>query len=1121
MNIELTLQSIRELCGDKLYDEGLPYVRADRVEWLHFDHEYSHYEATVHCKRKEFVSIDLDNKTAIQAACFCTLTKGKNSYCVHITAALISLHDMLYGSTEKGPDNSGESTADTPARQAAALPDLSEQQIVSDRLLSIFQKKRIPEASSSYLFDVREVMKVEYIIKLSTIHNGNPSIMLELRTGADRLYVVQHIRSFLLQIAAKQSFIFTSRFIYEPIKHRFSTADFTILHLLIQLAEQEEKYEQRMNKRQSVHEQQSRTNRKPLTDRSLYIPPLIWKELMPLLEESRQAFVIDETKEGIISQNFQPLVHYQQPLDASFTILKSEYEGYFELTADSIADHTLLPDYGLSYSSGNLIDIAASEAELLHELQQAAFTSDTNHCRIIIPEQHMETYVDQVIPSLKRIGAVELAPEISEKIVQYPLQARLYLDRLKKKLLLGLEFQYGDIILNPLEDRTAARGANQILIYDKEKEATILSHFKQDELIRTEGGFVIEDEEAQFSFLYDTVPLLEKLMTIYASSSVKETLFHEQIQPIIHLTFNERTNWLEFQIDLAGFADEDIKACVQAIQVKRRYFKLRNGSLAALEHSAYQKLIAWMNEVGLEHIAWDGVKGLAPAVKALTLLQFPDDIGESFRISKALQDRLRRIQNPDELNFPIPASLDHILRNYQKHGYQWMRTLAYYQFGGILADDMGLGKTIQSIAFLLSMLDQIRQTAENGRKKGVLIVTPASLLYNWEQELAKFAPDLQTAVIDGAVKTRRRQIANENNADVLITSYPTLRMDRKMHSKHCYHTLLLDEAQNFKNAFTQTAFAVKELQANHKFALTGTPIENRTDDLRSIFEAVFPELFDNKDSFRYMPYDLIAKRAAPFILRRLKSDVLKELPPKIESLQISELLPEQKKLYLAYLAKLKQDTLKHLDGDSFDKERLKILAGITRLRQLCCHPGLFLTDYSGGSAKLKQLFEIIEEGLNSGKRMLIFSQFTQMLGIISKELGLRGVPFYYLDGQTDAQQRVDMCTAFNNGQKDIFLISLKAGGTGLNLTGADTVILYDLWWNPAVLDQAADRAHRMGQRKTVQVVQLVSKGTVEEKMLQLHERKKNMIDAIIEAEAIEHAQPASLTVEDIKLLLSI
>jgi SNF2 family DNA or RNA helicase len=513
----------------------------------------------------------------------------------------------------------------------------------------------------------------------------------------------------------------------------------------------------------------------------------------------------------------------------------------------------------------------------------------------------------------------------------------------------------------------------------------------------------------------------------------------------------------------------------------------------------------------------DGNRIRMPAVKGFQLMDQFGKASPGIQLGKSLRKLWDNLRNPDNLDFELPSSMDSILRDYQKYGYQWLKTLSHYRLGGILADDMGLGKTVQSIAYIVS--DTANSAEDDGSASPVLIVSPASLIYNWERECKKFAPGLRTIVAAGDRQERSELMSEMKDVDVWITSYPLLRRDIEWYEKQQFRTVFLDEAQAIKNHASLTSHAVRRLQAGQRFALTGTPIENSLDELWSIFDAIFPGLFSGKKSFTEMPRDKVARIVKPFILRRLKGEVLKELPDKIESVQPSELSTEQKKLYLAYLEKLQSDIERDLAVDGgFQRNRMKILAGLTRLRQLCCHPALFLEGYEGTSGKLEQLLEIIDECQGSSKRMLIFSQFTSMLDIIRQELNGRDTPYFYLDGSTPSIQRLAMCDAFNGGERDIFLISLKAGGTGLNLTGADTVVLYDLWWNPAVEQQAADRAHRIGQKKVVQVIKLVAQGTIEEKMLELQQRKKDLIDEVIQP---GETGLSTLTEEDIRELLEI
>jgi SNF2 family DNA or RNA helicase len=562
---------------------------------------------------------------------------------------------------------------------------------------------------------------------------------------------------------------------------------------------------------------------------------------------------------------------------------------------------------------------------------------------------------------------------------------------------------------------------------------------------------------------------------------------------------------------MEGISDEQIRDVLVALNEKRKYYRLPNGSLLSLEAREFEEIHRFLNAGPVQNE--DLESGLSiPIIQGIQLLDSLDE-NNAFTLEESFRQFLENIRDPGSLEYKVPKSVESVLRDYQKLGFKWMKILSSYGFGGILADDMGLGKTLQAITFILSELPDIRK-----RMHPVLIVCPSSLTYNWMNELMKFAPDVQAIVVDGN-KTERSEIQKDvGNMDVVITSYPLLLRDIEWYEKQSFHTVFFDEAQVFKNPVTQTARAVKKLQANHRFALTGTPVENSLEELWSIFHVVFPELLRGLKEYNNLTRKTITRRVRPFLLRRLKEDVLVELPQKIESMDLVELLPEQKKLYAAYLAKLKNDTLKHLDKETLRKNRIKILAGLTRLRQICCHPALFVDGYKGSSAKFEQLKQLVEESMLSGRRVLIFSQFTKMLQLIGRELANRGLPFFYLDGQTPSEERVGICNRFNAGERDLFLISLKAGGTGLNLTGADTVILYDIWWNPAVEEQAADRAHRMGQINDVHVIKLVARGTVEEKMNVLQDKKRHLIEEIIDS---KEKGSSTLTEEDIRELLMI
>lgn len=397
-------------------------------------------------------------------------------------------------------------------------------------------------------------------------------------------------------------------------------------------------------------------------------------------------------------------------------------------------------------------------------------------------------------------------------------------------------------------------------------------------------------------------------------------------------------------------------------------------------------------------------------------------------------------------------------------------------------------------------------------------MAPASLVYNWKNEFKKFAPSLTVEVMIGNPQERMEKLQSDMVPNVWITSYPTLRQDIDYYNEVEFGTLILDEAQAIKNHITKTAKAVREIQAKTKFALSGTPIENSIDELWSIFQAIMPDFFPNQKAFRQLEQEKVAKMIRPFLLRRVKKDVLNDLPDKIETEVYSELTKQQKELYVAYLEKIQNEAKESIQEEGFQKSRIKLLAGLTRLRQLCCHPSLFVENYKGDSGKLQQLMEIVDHAIENGRRLLIFSQFTSMLSIIRDQFTKAGLEYFYLDGQTAPKERVKMVDQFNEGNANIFLISLKAGNTGLNLTGADTVILYDLWWNPAVEEQAAGRAHRIGQKNVVQVIRLISQGTIEEKIYELQQNKRELIKTVIETgdQAV-----SKITEEEIREILGI
>ena len=460
---------------------------------------------------------------------------------------------------------------------------------------------------------------------------------------------------------------------------------------------------------------------------------------------------------------------------------------------------------------------------------------------------------------------------------------------------------------------------------------------------------------------------------------------------------------------------------------------------------------------------------------------------------------IRSFKTLSESDYALPEGMETVLRPYQKTGFQWLKTLESYGFGGILADEMGLGKTVQTISVLL----HYHRNAEE--KKPSLIIAPTTLTYNWLSELNRFAPELDVMLITGGQSARADQIAQitgPHAPDVVITSYPLIRRDVLLMQEIPFRFAILDEAQQVKNAQSVGAQAVKQLTAETRIALTGTPMENHAGELWSLFDFVLPGYLPRYNEFLRRWGDGrneedLRRRIRPFLMRRLKKDVLGELPEKLEMVMMSEMAPDQRRVYDAALMQKRERVGEIIREKGLGRGRAEVLSAITELRQICCHPALCLPDYQGVSGKLEMLMDILPSALSSSRRILLFSQFTSMLRLIEKRLAEEHVRTLYLDGETPAAERVEMTKRFNAGEADVFLISLKAGGTGLNLPGADMVIHFDPWWHPTAEEQATGRSHRIGQTHTVEEIKQVKHGTIEEQVLGMSDRKRRLFDRLI------------------------
>lgn len=759
--------------------------------------------------------------------------------------------------------------------------------------------------------------------------------------------------------------------------------------------------------------------------------------------------------------------------------------------------------------------MAGDKVYLLTEEQEAVYTTLQQLVKrlekpeIFYQQQTISDLFSEVLPLLEKIGTVTIAEEVKAVVSQQPLTAVFVFKKRKGTINVRVDYQYGATVFSSDERHNIAPQPGQEVIRNSQQEALIIQQLQQFGYREMATGFekALPKGEALYYFFKAEIPAFRQLGEVKMGRKLRELFLDaQQHQPTIEVS--QEDSWLDVRFDISGIAEDEVDAVLNSLLRNEAFYTLKTGEILSFDSEAFYHTSAVLTRLRKNVKTENGTLQL-PKNQGLLVESLLED-NQHTHFSNSFKQMVQDLTHPETFKVNLPQGLQATMRSYQEAGFKWLKMLSHYQFGGILADEMGLGKTLQTIAYLLS-------EKEEERYHGIaLIVAPASLTYNWLAEIKRFAPDLTAQVVVGS-KQERERLAQLPAQEVLITSYASLRQDIELYQQLQVGYLILDEAQMVKNSGTKTAQALKSLKVPQRFALSGTPIENNLDELWSIFQMILPGLFPSKVVFREMAPEEIAKMIQPFILRRDKKTVLADLPEKIENNLYSVLTEEQKTVYLAYLKQM-QESVGQMDHTTFKKNRISILAGLTRLRQICCDPRLFMEDYRGGSGKVDQLKDFLITAKENNRRVLLFSQFTSMLTLLESELHQLGLETFYLRGSTKPKERLAMADAFNAGAKDVFLISLKAGGTGLNLTGADTVILYDLWWNPAVEEQAAGRAHRMGQKNVVEVWRMIAEGTVEEKMDSLQQEKRELFQKVIQG---NDEQLAKMTEADIRTILSI
>jgi hypothetical protein len=1074
------------------YMKGRNYYKNGHIRQIDYDPDRNIVQAIVAGTQTYQVIIILTAAGDLHdATCTCSAFSSYWGFCQHITAVLLYCSDnfgkkktftrskadksvrkiikdetVLTGRHQiAGSQKTEKSTAADSRRKNRAHSREFRQQL--DRIVALNQKRP------------RRLIKLQTTLHCSTTSTLSPWLTFSI--GSDAMFPVTNMEQFARSLALNQNFESGQNWTYNPLTHVFSDQVQPLIDLIIDAFENDYKAvfstSHTAGKEGCLYLNSNRFAQFLRISRNL--PDVCWQ---PIKSDSRF--------EVIVQEKDLPLeIHLLPEKSGEFICLQVRCgNSCQQMTASRniflVDGEFFLPDRKNISVAEPIINV---------------YQSPGSHQILLTPSEAGDL-IGQYLPMIKKICQVEIHPDITRRIVGDPLVIEAAFDLEPQGIRADLAYRYGAAVLTSQKQDSGFD--NQLILRDYSSESDFEELLTGFGFNKRGNHWLLDRNQEIFNFMDFGRSELAEHAVIRESDSLRGIQVLPAPEPRFDLQMDELTDALVMQIDWDGLEQEEHPAYMQALAENRSWFQNRNGNFRKVNLSARESLTEFFNLLSL----WN-MREAASSEKLITLpryraLALSGIKGHFLRVDESVHDMISHLSDPARLSFRLPSGLKTTLRPYQRHGFQWLCTLHHYRLGGILADDMGLGKTLQTIAFTAWLY---RRT-----KRPSLIIAPTSLIYNWQSEFSRFMPDLPVMIIDGSRQQRAQRISELKNQACLITSYALLRRDIDDISEIQFASCFLDEAQNIKNPDTLNARSVKQIRRDCAFALTGTPIENNLSELWSIFDFVMPGyLLDHRhfqDVFeipvqrdqRNDILTLLHEQIRPFVLRRMKKDVLRELPDKIQSTIICDMTDEQRKIYETFLHQAGLELENEISSGGFNRSQIYILALLTRLRQICCHPGLFINNYMGGSGKIQLLQELMQDCVYSGHRILLFSQFTHMLELISRQWQQSGFEKpLYIDGQVSAEERLSLVERFNQGEGNLFLVSLRAGGTGLNLTGADTVIHYDPWWNPAVEEQATDRAYRIGQENVVQVIRLFTRNSIEEKIMQLQLHKKQLMDAVI------------------------
>ncbi len=919
----------------------------------------------------------------------------------------------------------------------------------------------------------------------------NKTLKAEFRLGNNQMYKIKSLPEFFERFINCEDYKYGAKLEFIHTKEAFREEDRELLEFVLKYAEII-KYS---NETVGSYGKYMRT----MSNEYITISNSGLDELFDVLQNKKVLFKREAIEEPIKFENDNPNIE--------FSIEQKDNGDYIITPNIDVFSYDILKGFDYIYF---LTRTALYRCDKNFENTTLKFLDiyrENYTSKIVLRRTDFPSFCSLVYPMLKEEMSLKKLDEVLvNKFIPQDLYIKIYLDYDENNYIIAdVKFVYGDVEFNPLKEEkvTVAR--------DIAKENEYLDIFVNTGFMFDKNNFrlILTDEDKIYHFLSEEIEQYMNKFEVLATDNFKR----KKIQKPRIGTIGVRVENDLLKIDLTSmeFDIDEIKNIIKKYSLKKKYHRLKDGSFLDLEENETMDFIN--NLIENEDISYDEIqKGelKLPISRAMYLDRVLKNVNANIEKNDEYKKIVNQVSKREiEDNIKLPNGLKSDLRTYQILGYKWLKVLDSYNFGGILADDMGLGKTIQLLAIILSYVEETKSP------KPSIVVCPSSLSLNWENEIQKFTPFIKTLVIHGNADERVKQIESIKKYNLVITSYDLLKRDIEVYKRvnYDFKYIVADEAQYIKNNNTQNAKAIKEINAETRFALTGTPIENSLSELWSIFDFIMPGYLYSYRRFKEIYETPIIKENSeysmnklkmliePFILRRTKQEVLTELPDKTISVLNNEMQGEQQSIYLSYLANAKKEVKQEIQENGFEKSQIKILALLMRLRQICCHPSLFLSNYKGESSKLNQCMEVLKDAIESGHKILLFSGYSSMLEIIEGELKRKNIRYFKLTGQTKVGDRIKLVEEFNrNDEIKVFLISLKAGGTGLNLIGADMVIHYDPWWNLSAENQATDRTYRIGQKKNVQVYKLITKDSIEERIYELQERKANLAKTMLSTE---------------------